>query len=354
MPITITRRTLLRDAMLGVAAHVLPIRTHARTSRRVVISGWGGATQRAMRQAFFDPFTRETGIAVEEHSYGNSGLARLKTQLKSGAPQLDLLDGAPFWALIGRRQGLLERIVLPDVPRADFIPRAIEDYSFGYSVVSWGITYLRGKQRPEHWQDFWDVQRLPGRRAMFGPLAARHLEYALMADGVPAQQVNPLTPQKVERAFDKLQELKPHIDVWYQTPAQCERLLLDRQVQMTEFFNGRAFFLKDQGVPLEFQWNQAISNMTVMVLARDAPNREHALQLLRFMAQPQPQAHFARLICYGPTNTRALDLIDSQRTLERMPTHPRNLSRQLMLDCDWWGQHYESMGARWSQFLAST
>jgi putative spermidine/putrescine transport system substrate-binding protein len=351
---TITRRRLLHGALLGAAGSSLPLVSHARTVKRVVISGWGGATQRAMRRAFFTPFTQATGIEVEELTYASSGLARLKAQLREGVAQVDLLDGPPFWPIIGREQGLLEKITLPGVDKSHFIAGAIEEYSFGYSTVSWGITYLRNrKAEPRSWSDFWDTRAHPGKRAFFGPFVARHVEYALMADGLDIKDVNPLDDAKVERAFRKLSQIKPHVAVWYQTPAQCERLLLDRQIDMAEFFNGRAFFLKDQGVPLEFEWNQAITNLPVFVLAKHSPNREYALQFLQFLSQPEPQAAFAQLINYGPTNLRALPLIKNRLTLERMPTFPRNFSKQLVLDGRWWGENQHRIGARWSQLLAS-
>jgi putative spermidine/putrescine transport system substrate-binding protein len=350
----ITRRKLLQHAMVGAVGYGAPSFARSRFDKRVVISGWGGATQRAMRHAFFDPFTQATGIEVEEHVYGSHGLARLKAQLRHGTAQIDLLDGPPFWPSIAGAQGLLEKIALPTVDKSDFMVGAVTDSSFGYSTVSFGITRLTNRaSQPQNWGDFWDVKRHPGRRAFFGSAVARHLEYALMAEGTPLQQIYPLTHQKLETAFNKLGQIKPHVMLWYQTPAQCERLLLEQQIDMVEFFSGRAFFLKDRGVPLDFEWNQAILNTSVFVLAKNAPNHEHALSFLQFIAQPEPQAHFARLIHYGPTNFKALKLMEDPVTLARLPTYGPNLAKQLVLDSAWWGRHYSALSARWSQFLAS-
>ncbi len=350
----ISRRKFLQRAVVGAAGLSAPSFARARFRKRVVISGWGGATQRAMRHAFFDPFTQATGIEVEEHAYGSSGLARLKAQLNLGVPQIDLLDGPPFWPNTGVAQSLLQKIPPPRLPRAHFVDGAINDYSFGYSSVSFGITRLSNRPtRPRSWQDFWDVQRHPGRRSFFGPVVARHVEYALMADGMAPTDVYPLSSQKLDAAFRKLQQIKPQIGVWYQTPAQCEQMLLEQQIDFVEFFNGRAFSLKDRGVPLEFEWNQAVLNLSVFVLAKDAPNAEHALRFLEFIAQPEPQAHFARLIHYGPTNLRALELITDPLILRRLPTYEPNLSQQLVLDSQWWSRHHHPLTARWSQLLAS-
>jgi putative spermidine/putrescine transport system substrate-binding protein len=354
MQTTITRRKLLRHAIAGAAAIAAPCFARSRYSKHVVISGWGGATQRAMRDAFFDPFTRATGIEVQEHVYGSSGLARLKAQLQHGTPQVDLLDGPPFWPSIGKAQDLVQSISVPGIDKAAFLKGAIDSHSFGYSTVSYGITRLSKRgSAARSWSDFWNVERYPGRRSLFGPVVARHLEYALMANGEDVRDVYPLTPEKVDIAFQKLGLIKPHIKLWYQTPAQCERLLLEQQIDCVEFLNGRAFFLKDRGVPLEFEWNQAVLNESVFVLTKNAPNQEHALSFLRFIAEAAPQAHFARLIHYGPTNLKALKLIEDPVILQRLPTFEPNLAKQLVLDSQWWGQHHQALSARWSQFLAS-
>src|SRR5262249_42698535 len=158
----------------------------AQTRPRVIVSGWGGATQQAMRDIYFNPFTRDTGIDVVEVTYGEQGLARIKAQLREGAVQVDVLDGAPFWAVVGPRQGLLDKITLPGLSSSQFLPTALGEYAFGYATVSWGLTTLKqsGAAAPRDWREFWDTKTFKGRRTMFGPFIARHLEYALMADGV--------------------------------------------------------------------------------------------------------------------------------------------------------------------------
>src|SRR3546814_15744266 len=65
---------------------------------------------------------------------------------------------------------------------------------------------------PRNWADFWDVKRFPGKRGM-RKTPKYSLEFALMADGVPADQVYPTlrTPRGVDRAFRKLDEIKPNV-----------------------------------------------------------------------------------------------------------------------------------------------
>ncbi len=76
-----------------------------------------------------------------------------------------------------------------------------------------------------NWQDFWDVARHPGRRGLhFG--ARTTLEIALLADGVAPQDVYTTlaTQPGVDRAFRKLDQLRPYI-VWWNTPADAGRIM---------------------------------------------------------------------------------------------------------------------------------
>ena len=331
-----------------------PAGTGGAKKKAVVISGWGGAIQDAMRKAYFEPFTRETGIEVVEQTYGGDGLAKLKAQIGQGGAQVDILDGPPFWTVIGSKQGLLDKIDAKLFSGSDFLPGAINDYGLGYSTVAWGITYNTqqfAKGHPENWADFWDATRFPGRRTMFGSLFARHPEYALMADGVATKDVYPLSDEKIDRTLTKL--AKPNIATWYQTGSQCEQMLSAKEVVLAEFFNGRTAYLAQQGVPVAFEWNQSVLNYTTWVLAKDAPNKENALQLLRFMGEPQPQANFASLIYYGPTNHKALDLIKDEMVLKSIPTFPDNWKKLLPIDSDWWGENLGKYADRWNQFISS-
>ena len=185
-------------------------------------------------------------------------------------------------------------------------------YGFGYSVASWGITYNQktySKKQPRNWADFWDVKSFPGPRTMFGSVIFRHPEYALMAAGIAPKDVYPLNSKKIDLAFEKLEEIKPHITAWYSTGGQCQQLLADEEVVLAEFFNGRSYALAQKGVPIKFEFNQAVNNYTSWVMAKYAPHKENALKFLGFISQPEPQAHMAKISTYGPVNSKALDLI---------------------------------------------
>jgi len=84
-----------------------------------------------------------------------------------------------------------------------------------------------------NWGDFWDVARHPGKRGLrLDPRST--LEIALLADGVPASGVYATlsTADGVDRAFRKLDQLRPYI-VWWRTPEDAARIMDNGSALMT-------------------------------------------------------------------------------------------------------------------------
>src|SRR5690606_12430420 len=86
-------------------------------------------------------------------------------------------------------------------------------------VIGVGMVYntdVYSDQQPQSWADFWDVEKFPGKRCM--PAWPRFvMEAALMADGVPKDQIYPID---MDRALKKIAEIKPHVSKWWTTSAQ--------------------------------------------------------------------------------------------------------------------------------------
>ena len=91
---------------------------------------------------------------------------------------------------------------------------------------------------PQSWADFFDTEKFPGKRALRkGPRQA--LEFALMADGVPLDQIYATlaTPEGVDRAFKKLDSIRTTRLVGGRRSAAAA--LGSGEVVMTSAYNGR-------------------------------------------------------------------------------------------------------------------
>ena len=96
------------------------------------------------------------------------------------------------------------------------------------TVLGYRKDAFPGGKGPQNWVDFWDAKKFPGPRTLRDS-PVDNLEFALMADGVAPDKLYPLD---IDRAFKKLDAIKPHISVWWKTGAQSAQLLVDKEAIM--------------------------------------------------------------------------------------------------------------------------
>ena len=207
-------------------------------AEQITFVSQGGAYQQAQTVAILDPAAKKLGITINQDSIPDAW-PQIKTQVGSGKPIWDVVDTPTGNCLRGGEQGLIEKLDFSKIPNGAAMPEAYRSpYSVSYEFYSSVLAYNQKtfpKDAPNSWADFWDVKKFPGRRALRNhPFAT--LEAALMADGVAPDKLYPLD---VDRAFKKLEEIKPHITVWWTSGAQSAQLLNDGEVDMEMAWNGR-------------------------------------------------------------------------------------------------------------------
>ena len=221
-------------------------------------------------------------------------------------------------------------------------------YEFYSSVLAYNKDKF-GDNPPKTWADFWDVKKFPGTRALRNhPLAT--LEAALLADGVPADKLYPLD---VDRAFKKLEEIKPHVSVWWTSGAQSAQLLADGEVDMEMAWNGRVAAVVKEGSPIGYSFNQGFLQYTSLCILNGAPNMETAVKFVNAALTPDIQANFPAYIDYGPGNPEAYKTgkISPERAAE-MPSSPENAAIQVLVADEWWSSPAgEDAQKRWASFV---
>jgi putative spermidine/putrescine transport system substrate-binding protein len=175
------------------------------------------------------------------------------------------------------------------------------------------------------------------------------MAYALLADGVPTDK---LFPMDMDRAFRKLDQIKPHIKVWWTQANQSQQLIRDGEVDMMAIWNARANELAEQGVPVEFVWNQAESYGGSWFVPKGTPRAKHAWRFIDFATQAKPQADFCTKLSYGPLNPKAFDFIAPAQA-RKMPTYPEHLKVGFTPDAAWLGANLPKMRERFSQWLST-
>ena len=243
----------------------------------------------------------------------------------------------------------------------DFIPGAISECGVANIVWSTIFAYDTTKMAngPKTMADFFNPAAFPGKRGLRkGPKA--NLEMALAADGVAAADIYKVlgTPEGVDRAFAKLDEIKNDV-IWWEAGAQPPQLLADGEVAMTTAYNGRIFnAVAAENKPFQIVWDAQIFDFDVWVIPKGAPNKDLAMDFLAFATDKKRLADQASWIYYGPARKSASEIVGSfhdKPELARgpqMPTAAANFKTAIQNSLTFWADHQDELNDRINAWLA--
>ncbi|MVW72704.1 ABC transporter substrate-binding protein [Bordetella sp. 15P40C-2] len=339
--------------ILGVIALALATVTQAH-AKDLHVTAWGGSTQAAQKKVYYDPFSAKTGVKIVEDSW-SGGLGILRTKVQGGNANWDVVQVEADELLLGCEEGLFEPLdwsVIGD--RDDFMEGAATDCGVGAVVWTTGLAYdgNRLKQGPSSWADVWNLQKFPGKRAFRkGPKYT--LEFALMADGVPAKDVYKVlsTPEGVDRAFRKLDQIKNHI-VWWSAGAQGPQLIAAGDVSMGAIYISRAISAnRMEGTNFRVVWPGSVYAIDYFVILKGSKIKDVANRFLAYATSADAQKSYPTLGNQGITNLRANELV-APDVLQNLPTNPANQSEALALDAEFWVENIETLTQRFNAWAS--
>ena len=318
----------------------------ASQAKDMVFTSWGGTTQDAQKKAWVEPFEKQTDITVKLD--GPTDYGKLKAMVDSGNVDWDVVDVEGDFAVAAAKQGLLEPIDFNVVKKAELDPRFTSDHhvgSFYYSFVLGFNKDAFGGKEPKTWADLFDTKTYPGKRTLYKWSAPGVLEIALLADGVAPDKLYPLD---LDRAFKKLDTIKPEI-IWWSGGAQSQQLLASGEAPIGAFWNGRVFAVQKDEPEVGMSWNQNLTAADVLVVPKGSKKKAEAMKFLAEATSPTAQAELARLTNYAPINTASAKLLPAKDAAE-LPD--RHTDGQINLDMKYWAAHREEIGKRWYDWQA--
>jgi putative spermidine/putrescine transport system substrate-binding protein len=314
---------------------------------QLVIASFGGALDQALKKAYVEPFTAETGIEVTLDPTSDFGKA--KAMVESGSVEWDIYMAPDRIVPAAVRAGILEPLDWQMIGKPYLLPEAVHDYAAGAYAYSTAMAYhheVFGDDYPHTWADFWNVEAYPGPRSL-----RRHpidnLEWALLADGVSPDQLYPID---MDRAFASLDKIRPYVTVWWETGAQSVQVLADKEAVIGSAWNGRVAAAQAGGVPLEINWHQAILHWDFWTVLKGAANRDNAMRFIEFALDAKRQADFTAEIPYAPASRKAFDYIPDDVAI-MLPTDLQNYKQAIPIDLDWWGENLDIALERFAEWL---
>ena len=323
-------------------------------ARDLTVVSWGGNYQDAQKKIYFEPFAKKAGKPVLDESW-DGGIGVIAAKIKAGVPNWDVVQVESEELALGCADGYYEKLDWSKLGGKEaYLPAAVNDCGVGAIVWTTALSYdaNRLKEAPQSWADFWDTKKFPGKRGFRrGPKYA--LEFALMADGVPPADVYKVlrTPEGVDRAFKKLDELKPNI-VWWESGAQPLQLLASGEVVMTTAYNGRISGInKTEGKNFKVVWPGSLYAIDSWVIMKGSPNKDAAMDFIAFANVPENQVKLPEYIAYGLPNKAAAAAVPANLQKD-LPTAPENLAGSVPLDADFWIDNIEELNKRFNAWLA--
>ena len=176
-----------------------------------------------------------------------------------------------------------------------------------------------------------------------------NLEAALIADGVAPEDIYPID---MDRAFKKLEELKPHIVSWWPSGAGSAQMIVDGEVDMIGLWNGRIQTAMDNGAPYEYTFDQQLLISDCWLIPKGAPNKELAMKVLARMMSPEIQANLPQYINYGPANLDAYATGKiSDEVMRTLPSSPENRKTAINFNAKWWADNLDEVTRRFDLFI---
>ena len=309
-------RLVLSLAGAGLAASAV-----AAEQPTVTVAGYGGNLQDALVQTLWKPAAEQAGLTLRTESHDGQPSVRL--QVQSGKPGWDVIHiGANDCAALSG-QGMFEPLDYA-VINADGVPSRARGKDWiatnSYSVVM-GWRTDKFKEGPKNWQEFWDTKKFPGRRAL-SVAPDEMLEVALLADGVPREQLYPLD---IPRGLASLEKIKPDVAVWWTSGAQSSQLIKDGEVDLIAIWSSRVDSVVKDKAPVAYTYEDGLLGYGCMAILKGAKNLDLAYKFIDFIHRPEIYAEFvdafgfpatanvpARALKKGPAYYQAEDLANTE------------------------------------------
>ncbi len=339
-------------AAAGALAMAFVVGASAQTT--IVVNGSGGSVQQIIDKAIDEPFTKETGIKIR--ATAPMSLPKLKAMMETGNIEWDVteLDGGIL--AIASKNDWLEPIDYSIVDPDNVLPAiAKKKNALVNAVYSTIMAYRTDKfpagKGPKNWRDVWNVKDFPGPRSLQNSVQT-NLEFALLADGVPLNDIYTVlsTPAGIDRAFKKLDEIKPHVVKWWSAGAEPVQMLADGEVFISTAWNGRITKLQQDCTQEEIVWNEGGLNLALLGIPKGAKHRMEAMQYLHYWTKPELVAEFARGIPYPGFVPGLEEQLDPEYA-KALPTYPANAKVQFEVNEAFWAEHREALTERWNAWL---
>lgn len=323
--------------------------------KQVTYAADGGTTQAAQMTAFFKPFAKVSGVKFLQDA--PQTLAKIEAQVKTKNYQWDFVSATAV-NVARNCDTLFEKLDLSQIDTShvpsgllDWTPCGVPSIAYGIVLVYQNDAFQSGG--PQTWQDFFDVAKFPGKRAVYsgnGVIDEATVQAAAIAAGWDPK--TDMTSEWADKAIDKLESIKNDI-VFYSTGAQAQQMLESGEVAMGGVWNGRALAAERNGAKLTPEWNDWIALVDQFAIIKGTPKAEIGYYAINYAMGAKQQAEWTELSGYSPVNSGAKPDID-ELTKKYITTTPDKIKMSVPVQLKFWSNKDQvaPLQDRWSNLVA--
>jgi putative spermidine/putrescine transport system substrate-binding protein len=293
----------------------------------LVVGTYGGKYDEAFMKAVIKKFTAETGVEVvldPSYSY-----AKLAGEGKNPSVDLALMDD--IQVAQGKDADVFLPLDLTKLPNTkDLYKGAVDPTGLGVSI-QWGRLGLvyrtdKIKEKPTSWQDLWKDE-YKGHVTINTLQGTSGLQVLCMA-----ARLNGGDDAHLDPGWTAMKQLAANCKAIAQSTSNLTDMLTTGEVWIAPWWDGRAYALVDEGVPVDFVVPKegAFNTNVEMIITKYSKNQEMAYKFLNAMLDAKAQAEMSSIIHYGPVNKDAK--LDDQ--LAKQVVYGPEQAKALII-CDW-------------------
>ena len=314
------------------------------TEGTVVFSNTGGA----LASIFADTAYKELadkGITVAEESPNNE--AKLTAMVESGSPTWDVFYASPY-RTVAKCDVLFEKLDMSRLDTGGLDPKQVTECGVPVLQSAFLLVYNADKypgKAPTSWKDFYDTTSFPGTRGIMNYAKDAGMETALLASGVPGDELYPLD---YDRAFATMDRIRPSVR-FFDTGAQQTQALESGEVDMMLAWPGRAYEATKNGANLKVVWNQPLYYTDALGIVKGSKNQDAAYELINALIGTRTQEEITAKQPYGAANSKAKPSSDPLIS-SFVATNQAN-GTEVVRDQQWWAANLDQATKRWADWV---
>jgi len=312
----LTRREFMGKTAAGMAAMggltLMPRFPAIAAEKPLRVAVYGGFFKKVLDKELFEPFGKETGIAVESQAEptGPVMLQQVRSAVKAGQAPVDVAIFSVTAVLRGLKEDLWASYSESEIPNLKYLAkpffrRDAKGRLVGIGALSWYINLVYNydfiKYQPDSYKAFWDPQH----KNQLGLLKLVDNSFLLEITSTTFFGGKKILDTKdgILKVMNKLSEVKPNVKMWYESEATFEQALKTGEVPMGQLYHDVTTVMASKGAHVRsvFPKEGGVLDHGEWMLLRTSNKVKEAHAFVNYCCAPKVQDRVSLALGTSPT-----------------------------------------------------